>query len=42
MLELREAKLYEHALPDLSRINRCARRTDYQPEGEIKLLVALG
>jgi len=29
MLELREAKLYEHALPDLEdELNRCARRAD--------------
>ena len=43
MLELREAKLYEHALPDLEdELNRCARRADFQPEGEIKLLVCFG
>jgi len=43
MLELREAKLYEHALPELeAEFNRCARRADYQPEGEIKLLVCFG
>ena len=43
MLELREAKLYEHALPELEdELNRCARRADYQPEGEIKLLVCFG
>jgi len=43
MLELREAKLYEHALPELEdEFNRCARRADYQPEGEIKLLVCFG
>jgi len=30
-LELREAKLYEHALPDLDgRAHRCARRADLQ------------
>ncbi|MCC6775490.1 MAG: RimK family protein [Hyphomicrobiales bacterium] len=43
MLELREAKLYEHALPELEdELNRCARRADFQPEGEIKLLVCFG
>ena len=32
MLELREAKLYEHALPELEdELNRCARRADFQP-----------
>jgi glutathione synthase/RimK-type ligase-like ATP-grasp enzyme len=43
MLELREAKLYEHALPELEdEVNRCARKADFQPEGEIKLLVCFG
>src|SRR5205085_8270007 len=43
MLELREAKLYEHALPDLEdELNRCARRADFQPEGELKLLICCG
>src|SRR5213075_1744180 len=43
MLELREAKLYEHALPELEDdLNRCARRADFQPEGELKLLVCFG
>src|SRR6201982_3950114 len=43
MLELREAKLYEHALPELeNELNRCARRADFQPEGELKLLVCFG
>ena len=43
MLELREAKLYEHALPDLEdELNKCARKADFQPEGEIKLLVCFG
>jgi glutathione synthase/RimK-type ligase-like ATP-grasp enzyme len=43
MLELRETKLYEHALPDLEdELNRCARRADFQPEGEFKLLVCFG
>jgi glutathione synthase/RimK-type ligase-like ATP-grasp enzyme len=43
MLELREAKLYEHALPELEEaLNRCARRSDFQPEGEFKLLVCFG
>jgi glutathione synthase/RimK-type ligase-like ATP-grasp enzyme len=43
MLELREAKLYEHALPELEdELNRCARRVDFQPEGEFKLLVCFG
>src|SRR6202166_3858484 len=33
MLELREAKLYEHALPDLEdELNRCARRDAFAPE----------
>jgi glutathione synthase/RimK-type ligase-like ATP-grasp enzyme len=40
MLELREAKLYEHALPELEdELNRCARRADFQPEAEFKFLV---
>lgn len=43
MLELREAKLYEHALPELEdELNRCARKADFQPEGEVKLLVCFG
>jgi len=43
MLELREAKLYEHALPKLEdELNRCARRADFQPDGEFKLLVCFG
>src|SRR5246127_3792035 len=43
MLELREAKLYEHALPELEDLlNRSARRADFQPEGELKLLVCFG
>jgi glutathione synthase/RimK-type ligase-like ATP-grasp enzyme len=43
MLELREAKLYEHALPDLEdELNRCARRADLQPDGELKLLFCFG
>src|SRR5258708_23645053 len=43
MLELRETKLYEHALPKLEdELNRCARRADFQPEGEFKLLVCFG
>ena len=43
MLELRESKLYEHALPELEdELNRCARRADFQPEGEFKLLVCFG
>jgi glutathione synthase/RimK-type ligase-like ATP-grasp enzyme len=43
MLELREAKLYEHALPELEdELNRCARRTDFQPESEFKFLVCFG
>ena len=43
MLELREAKLYEHALPELEdELNRCARRADFQPEGELKFLVCFG
>jgi glutathione synthase/RimK-type ligase-like ATP-grasp enzyme len=43
MLELRETKLYEHALPDLEdELNRCARRVGFQPEAEFKLLVCFG
>jgi glutathione synthase/RimK-type ligase-like ATP-grasp enzyme len=43
MLELREAKLYEHALPELEdELNRCARRADFRPEGEFKFLVCFG
>lgn len=43
MLELRESKLYEHALPELEdELNRCARRADFQPEGEFKLFVCFG
>jgi glutathione synthase/RimK-type ligase-like ATP-grasp enzyme len=43
MLELREAKLYEHALPELEdELNRCARRADFQPEAEFKFLVCFG
>ena len=43
MLELREQKLYEHALPELEdELNRCARRAEYQPDSEIKLLVCFG
>jgi len=43
MLELREQKLYEHALPELEdELNRCARRADFQPDGEFRLLVCFG
>jgi glutathione synthase/RimK-type ligase-like ATP-grasp enzyme len=43
MLELREQKLYEHALPELEEeFNRCARRADYQPDAELRLLVCFG
>jgi glutathione synthase/RimK-type ligase-like ATP-grasp enzyme len=43
MLELREAKLYEHALPELEdELNRCARKADFQPESEFKFLVCFG
>ncbi|HET9904498.1 MAG TPA: RimK family protein [Xanthobacteraceae bacterium] len=43
MLELREVKLYERALPELeTELNRCARRADFQPEAETKLLVCFG
>jgi glutathione synthase/RimK-type ligase-like ATP-grasp enzyme len=43
MLELREHKLYEHALPELEdELNRCARRADFQPDAEFKLLVCFG
>src|SRR5918998_4572941 len=43
MLELREAKLYEHALPELEdEVNRCARRVGFQPGTELKMLVCFG
>jgi glutathione synthase/RimK-type ligase-like ATP-grasp enzyme len=43
MLELRESKLYEHALPELEdELNRCARKADFQPDGEFKFLVCFG
>ncbi|EJW12865.1 ribosomal protein S6 glutaminyl transferase related protein [Rhodovulum sp. PH10] len=43
MLELRESKLYEHALPELEdELNRCARRADFVPDGELKLFVCFG
>src|SRR3989442_10242470 len=43
MLELREQKLYEHALPELEdELNRCARRADFQLDAELKLLVCFG
>src|SRR6202158_233501 len=43
MLELREQKLYEHALPELEdELNRCARRAEFDPEAEFKLLVCFG
>src|SRR5262249_27296935 len=43
MLELREAKLYEHALPDLEEeLNKCARRADFQPEGAFRFLECFG
>ena len=43
MLELRQQKLYEHALPELEdELNRCARRADFQPDAELKLLVCFG
>jgi glutathione synthase/RimK-type ligase-like ATP-grasp enzyme len=43
MLELREQKLYEHALPELEdELNRCARRADFQPESELRLLICFG
>jgi glutathione synthase/RimK-type ligase-like ATP-grasp enzyme len=43
MLELREAKLYEHALPELEEeLNRCARKADFQPESEFRFLVCFG
>jgi glutathione synthase/RimK-type ligase-like ATP-grasp enzyme len=43
MLELREQKLYEHALPELEdELNRCARRADFQPDAEVRLLVCFG
>jgi glutathione synthase/RimK-type ligase-like ATP-grasp enzyme len=43
LAEAREQKLYEHALPELEDdLNRCARRADFQPEGELKLMVCFG
>lgn len=43
MLELRESKLYEHALPELEdALNRCARRADVQIDAELKLMVCFG
>lgn len=43
MLELREAKLYEHALPELeNELNRCARRAELEIEEELKLLICFG
>ena len=43
MLELREQKLYEHALPELEdELNRCARRADFQPDVELRLMVCFG
>jgi glutathione synthase/RimK-type ligase-like ATP-grasp enzyme len=43
MLELRETKLYEHALPELEDdLNKCARKADFQPGGEFKFLVCFG
>jgi glutathione synthase/RimK-type ligase-like ATP-grasp enzyme len=43
MLELREAKLYEHALPDLEdELNRCVRKADFQSEVPFKLFICFG
>jgi len=43
MLELREVKLYEHALPELEdELNRCARRADFQPEAEFRFVICFG
>ncbi|HZS63515.1 MAG TPA: RimK family protein [Xanthobacteraceae bacterium] len=43
MLELRESKLYEHALPDLEdELNRCVRRADLQSDAPFKILVCFG
>ncbi|MGA3309778.1 MAG: RimK family protein [Xanthobacteraceae bacterium] len=43
MLELREQKLYEHTLPELEdELNRCARRADFQPDAELRLIVCFG
>src|SRR5579864_1496274 len=43
MLELRESKLYDHALPELEdELNRCARKADFQTEAEFRLLVCFG
>src|SRR6266699_1074159 len=40
---LARPKLYEHALPELEdELNRCARKADYQPEAEFRLLVCFG
>jgi glutathione synthase/RimK-type ligase-like ATP-grasp enzyme len=43
MLELRESKLYEHALPDLEEeLNRSIRKADFESDGQFKLLVCFG
>src|SRR5262249_15465903 len=43
MLELRQAKLYEHALPEPDGdLTRCAKRADFQPDAEFKFLVCFG
>lgn len=43
MLELREFKLYERAVPELEdELNRCARKADFQTEAEFKLLICFG
>jgi glutathione synthase/RimK-type ligase-like ATP-grasp enzyme len=43
MLELREAKLYEHALPDLEEeLNRCVRKADFESDAQFKLFICFG
>jgi glutathione synthase/RimK-type ligase-like ATP-grasp enzyme len=43
MLELREAKLYEHALPDLEdELNRCVRKADFHSDTQFKLFICFG
>ncbi|ALK08247.1 RimK family protein [Blastochloris viridis] len=43
MLELREATLYEKALPELEdELNRCARKTGWQPASDQRLMVCFG
>ena len=43
MLELREHKLYEKALPELEdELNRCARKVGWQPTADCRMLVCCG